>query len=187
MMTNQLDVSILAAPLAAIDRRALSQAWYSALRLVPQVSPSAPSSARRRESAVLCGAARRFGPGATRRPNTGVLRLRVISKTPTVPNGDRDGTVAMRQAGSRARLAERIERTFSDPRTKPKRATFSLGRGRARVHVVLQTGGGRTTLLAICRPELRAVVARALVQARIALANRGVGIEYCAIGEGKCF
>ena len=33
MMTQQLEVSILAAPLAAIDRRALSQAWYSALHL----------------------------------------------------------------------------------------------------------------------------------------------------------
>ncbi len=33
MMTQQLHVSILAAPLAAIDPRALSQAWYSALRL----------------------------------------------------------------------------------------------------------------------------------------------------------
>ncbi len=30
-MTQQLEVSILAAPLAAIDRRVLSQAWYAAL------------------------------------------------------------------------------------------------------------------------------------------------------------
>jgi len=187
MMTNQLDVSILAAPLAAIDRRALSQAWYSALRLVPHASPTALSPARRRESAAVCGAARRIEPAATRRPSTEVLRSRVISRTPGIPSGDREGTPTMRQAGPRTRLAERIERTFSDPRTKPKRATFSLGRGRARVHVVLQTAGGRTTLLAICRPELRAVVARALLQARIALATRGVGIEYCANGAGECF
>ncbi|HEY1429269.1 MAG TPA: hypothetical protein VGF18_06830, partial [Candidatus Tumulicola sp.] len=32
-MTEQLRVSIVAAPLAAIDPRALSQAWYSALHL----------------------------------------------------------------------------------------------------------------------------------------------------------
>jgi hypothetical protein len=43
MMTQQLEVSILAAPLAAIDRRALSQAWYSALHLArPDRSPVPP-------------------------------------------------------------------------------------------------------------------------------------------------
>jgi hypothetical protein len=187
MMTNQLDVSILAAPLAAIDRRALSQAWYSALRLVPHVSPTALAPARHRENAAICGAARRIEPAARRRRSTEAEGSRVIWRTPRVPDGDREGTPTMRQAGPRTRLAERIERTFSDPRTKPKRATFSLGRGRARVHVILQTTGERTTLLAICRPELRAVVARALLQARIALATRGVGIECCAIGAGECF
>ena len=53
MMTQQLEVSILAAPLAAIDRRVLSQAWYSALRLARDDAEAArrtraPAAARRR-------------------------------------------------------------------------------------------------------------------------------------------
>ena len=43
MMTQQLEVSILAAPLAAIDRRALSQAWYSALHLARSDRSLVPS------------------------------------------------------------------------------------------------------------------------------------------------
>lgn len=39
-MTAQLEVSILAAPVAAIDPRALSQAWYSALRFGPRTPPA---------------------------------------------------------------------------------------------------------------------------------------------------
>ena len=64
MMTQQLEVSILAAPLAAIDRRALSQAWYSALhlarpdrRLVPVTRVRPPH----RRDAERAGAASRDG------------------------------------------------------------------------------------------------------------------------------
>jgi hypothetical protein len=177
MMTQQLEVSILAAPLAAIDRRALSQAWYSALRLAspgerisdcprPRQRVSAPASAR------------------TQNPTVSAHRMEVETRppraTPTKPtaiSGDEETPNALRRRARRCALAQRIERAFGDSSAHPRRATFSMGQGNARVHVILQTRGTSTTLLALCRPELRTVVARALAQARFALAARGIVVE----------
>ncbi|MGA8534787.1 MAG: hypothetical protein WB615_11805, partial [Candidatus Tumulicola sp.] len=79
----------------------------------------------------------------------------------------------------RSALARKIESVALDPRPRVERSTFTIGRGGPRVHVVLQSNGGIVRLIAICRPAYREMVARALAQARFALASRG-----CAIGGG---
>ncbi len=185
MMTNRLEVSILAAPLAAIDRRALSQAWYSALRLAPQPAPASLGPPRRRAGDAN-GAGRPGGLHGSRSVKAGMIPLNLSRGKSAVTHAAREGAGGLRRVPRGARLAERIERRFADPQANPKRATFAVGLGNARVHVVLQTSGGRTTLLALCKPEVRILVARALIQARTALAARGVGIEFCAIGPAEC-
>lgn len=185
MMTQQLEVSILAAPLAGMDRRALSQAWYSALRLAPKARRISPEGAcPHRETGVRVRAS---SPAASETVRHASVEARI---TPLVcarrtPLGFDEGSQALRRPRSRT-LAERIERVFADLRSHPKRATFSMGRGNARVHVILQTAGERTTLLALCPPELRGVVGRALAQARLALAQRGIGVEMRALGDRRC-
>lgn len=185
MMTNQLEVSILAAPLAAIDRRALSQAWYSALRLGSQPTQSSLDVPRRRTGNAR-GTGSLCAPPRARSVQAGTVPRQFVRGPSATSPGERSGAGALRRVTPGARLAERIERAFADPHVNLKRATFTIGRGDARVHVVLQTSGGRTTLLALCKPEVRILVARALLQARIALAARGVGIEFCAIGATEC-
>jgi len=180
MMTRELEVSILAAPLGAIDRRALSQAWYSALRLAPQPVTATPRAGGKREGQVpaRCGAAA-AAPNSRGDAPCGRPQLRLVTPQTSARYGEPSPS-----APSRSALAQRIERAFSEPRANPKRATFTLGRGNARVHVVLQTSGSRATLLAICRPELRPVVARALAAARLALAARG--IDLCETARQAC-
>jgi hypothetical protein len=183
MMTQQLEVSILAAPLAAIDRRALSQAWYSALhlarqdrRLVParECGPrivATPSQPEPRDETDLS------------RPRAAEPRVQhfVQTKAPqvTMPSG------AARISANRVsvRLSQRIERRFAHSTSHVKRATFSMGRGEARVHVILQTNGNVATLVALCRPQMRGVVARALAHARFALASRGVLLDFETRGK----
>ena len=184
MMTKQLEISILAAPLAAIDRRVLSQAWYSALRLVREESSSFSVPSRRQRSAfagpspVYRREPRTYLRGLPARPVDGAEK-----RSPAFC-GDAEASSARRRAPrSRARA---IESTMRGPSYDFKRATFSIGRGSARVHVVLQTKGGRTTLVALCRPELREFVARALAQARLALAARGIDAQLAAKGVGQC-
>jgi hypothetical protein len=186
MMTQQLNVSILAAPLEAIDRRALSQAWYSALRFaahhpaaalaVPSRSPgrTAPPSIQSRATAPPRGS------------HTQAFSVRALPRK-SEANGGGDGRRYLpRRRTDREPLAARIERAFSSYGSPARRATFSLGRGSVRVHVILQTRGGHTALLAICPPQARAVVSRALTQARSALAARGVGIELREVEERRC-
>jgi hypothetical protein len=174
MTTHELQVSILAAPVAAMDRRAVSQAWYSALGLAPHANQVA-GFPRHSAAATAVRAQARSTPSAA------ATRIDERSTRPTVRNKLelRAGIPAVKYRAllQRRALAKQIERAFADPAAPPKRATISMGRGNARVRVILQTNRTGTTLLALCRPEIRAVVGRALAQARCALAARGIGIE----------
>jgi hypothetical protein len=169
MMTQQLPPGILAAPLAEIDRRGLSQAWYSALHLAQK--HDAPP--RQRPQRACPGAPARtikseLGVARPHRQQPTVIPFR-RPKVSVVPDGRE---VARRPMHSR--LARQIESIILAPPAPSKRSTFIVDGKGARVHVMLQTKGVRVTLVAMCRPEQREVVARALAQARFALAARGM-------------
>jgi hypothetical protein len=187
MMTHELEVSILAAPLAAIDRRTLSQAWYCALGLSSGASGSFPTRhyARGASGPQVRACAHdlldRARCAAVKRSLTHVARVGAEKGI-----GEAQTQDAARRRTQRGALAQRIERAFCSSSAHPKRATFSIGRGSARVHVILQTSGARTTLLALCRPEMRTIVARALAQARYALAARGLCIDPPPKGTSRC-
>ncbi len=187
MMTEQLEVSILAAPLAAIDRRVLSQAWYAALRLGRQALPP---------SAAISSVPR---PAPSRAPMRGVRSQRPLSAVTLAPRTSvlrsqttkeaRIGEVVewKRSSVARAphpRLAGCVEKPSGDGRCR--RATFSVGRGGARILVAMQTRGNRTTLVAFCRPDLSAAVRRALAQVRVALQAHGIDAELREHGGLTC-
>jgi hypothetical protein len=185
-MTEQLEVSILAAPLAAIDRRTLSEAWYCALRLARDERSPAPK-VRAQQTAVVHVLARprnEMLARSCRHPATSPAKPAAAKTTLTYAGWEARNAIARRS--SHTPLARRIERVFSKPSAQVKRATFAIGDGRARVHVILQTNGGRATLVAICRPEARVFVARALAQARLILAIRGIGVELETKGVSGC-
>jgi hypothetical protein len=183
MMTHELEVSIVAAPLEAIDRRVLSQAWYSALHLAASAPPARNHTTVQRGSVAMrppvCGRApSRTSDAAT--PHFGQrCTVRSIRRAEYVSDAPQP------RRPPQSRLAARIERTFADT-SLPRRATFSLGRGNARVHVVLQTTPTRTMLIALCRPELRADVGRALAQARAGLSARGIALDLRKLGGRAC-
>jgi hypothetical protein len=172
MITQQLGYSILTAPLAAIDRRALSQAWYSALHLARCGSSGAngpPPIAKARTPESLPELIQQAGTSHRGQPFAATPRTNDASRTNVEPSERR---------ALRSPLARRIERTFLDPARPVRRATFSFAvtreGTRARVHVALQSGASGMRLVAVCPPALRAGVARALDQARYTLAVRGI-------------
>lgn len=184
MMTEQLQVSILAAPLAAIDRRALSQAWYTALQNAPR-SRTAPAMVRAAAPALVpLRTGEYLAPASGGR--TPPCFACVVNDKPVRGTLTGDGIGSHVRCRLRSRLAQRIEQVFSDSRGGLRRATFSLGRGNVRVHVILQSRGGKTVLLALCPPEVRAMVARALTEVRFALAARGIGLAVQAREIGRC-
>jgi hypothetical protein len=170
MMTQQLGVSILSAPLAAIDRRVLSQAWYSALHLarnaprahmrshddqMPKEENAVDAreeTARRRNRALLA-----LVPHASR------MRM---SPSATV-EGDRR---------ARSSLGRKIEKMVTHPLRRQHSATFTIDGTSARVHVILRTAGDLVHVVAICSPALRSSVSQALSEACVALSSRGIAL-----------
>ncbi|MEO6835481.1 MAG: hypothetical protein ABI231_06190 [Candidatus Tumulicola sp.] len=184
MMTQELRASILTAPLAAIDRRALSQAWYSALHLARRSASASPPSVPAKPVFTPAGFAK-TSPTGTEPPGRSTFAPAV--RTPArVRETPAEGIAADRRA-PRSALARSIERAFLDPRWRLERSTFSVGDGGARVHVVLQTSRNRARLVAICPPAAKGAVARALAQARFALASRGIPLDLEDAGALPCF
>lgn len=172
MMTQQLGFSILTAPVAAIDRRALSQAWYSALHLARPARTASSKSTRASMPAPDVRPALARAPGMAQRP----LLSRAVATAAPGPRESR-GENAIERRTVRSPLARRIERAFLHPRLRVHQATFAVDGTKARVHIALQSSGGGMHLVAICSPQVRSRVAGALDQARFALAARGIQLS----------
>ena len=173
MMTQQLGFSILTAPLAAIDRRTLSQAWYSALHLARGAQSQSFAPSAHNDVPICEHGARRVADShefARTAKFEGTARVREPASKPT------SGATPERRA-ARSALARRIERTFLHPTARPKRATFTIDGTRARVHVALQTTPTGVRIVAVCPATVAARVSRALDEARYALAARGIALH----------
>jgi hypothetical protein len=172
MTTQPLAFNIISAPIAALDRRALSQAWYSALHLAsgayhdasPEATQALPSRARARAAAPAMDASR-----ATKARVATPAKPPSQAPAPVVAHGDR--------RAARSPLARKLERAFLHPAQQVRRASFSVDSSGARVHVVLQSCGSGFRLVAVCSPHVRGRVARALEEVRYALASRGIGLH----------
>ena len=177
MMTQQLEVSILTAPVAAIDRRSLSQAWYSALHLTGRAAPQLPASAAKAIAPPKAQPAREKGAPPVGRPSG----LSTASAAAVAPKRQKPAAVVdWDRRAPRTLLTRLIERALLQRRSDTaKRTSFVVGNGAGRVHVMVQSRGGRLRLVAMCLPSMRATVARALDQARYALASRGIEVESC--------
>ncbi|HEY5425496.1 MAG TPA: hypothetical protein VIJ77_03005 [Candidatus Tumulicola sp.] len=185
MMTQQLRASILSAPLAAIDRRALSQAWYSALHLARRETAPAPPSNRAAKPAIAPAGPIQTGGVAGRQFTAAAAPAPLHAVSTRARNAGAHGGADRR--APRSPLARKIERTFFGPRAGVERSTFSIGEDAARVHVMLQNRGERLRLVAICAPAHKAAVARALAQVRFALASRGIALDLDDAGAPACF
>lgn len=172
MMTQQLGFSVLTAPIAAIDRRALSQAWYSALHL-------ARRSHEGDRSIAVCtvrSQAHEKTPVSFERTSPNVrapLSTRVHREAERI---ERDPQPLERRA-IRSSLARKIEHAFLRPNVTAKRATFTIDGTAARVQVSMQHTRSGLRLIAVCPSHTRKSVARALEQARYALAARGISVD----------
>jgi hypothetical protein len=172
--TDRIDV--LTTQLAQTDRRALSQAWYSALR-VAECRPRMPCAAVTRIS---------LPPFSTlvRQPASRTTSMRLPSGANPARASSREssGRGAGAVSGPERRLpktalAWRLEHTLIRRAPCAGSASFALRAGNGRVHLLVRSDGVRTRLIAVCAPSLRERVERALAHARFALVGRGVAAE----------
>jgi len=178
-ITEQLQFSVLTAPVATLDRRTLSQAWYSALYGAARTNTQNNPSALTRVTAAPDMHARATAPGSNRtRPS------RVNSAACTAGESPSGQSAPAERRAPRSPLARKIERAFLKPRSAAGKKAFTVEGEHGRVHVLLQSRGAQLKLVAICPQKARPHVAAALAQARYALALRGIDLD-TQLREGR--
>lgn len=179
-ITEQLQFSVLTAPVATLDRRTLSQAWYSALYgagAKPAATRPAARAACERGTSCSSKTTEACGQRAAvaAKPRGTCVRIPALKKT--VPQAP-----AMDRRAPRSALARKIERVLLRPRANAHKTSFTVESEYGRVRVLLASRGTQMKLVAICSPKARAHVAAALAQARYALALRGIDLDAAARG-----
>lgn len=166
-IAQQLHVSVLSAPVAAADRRALSQAWYSALYSA-KAAPRSKAAPRNLQPLPHAGK-HAAGVSASSAPQ----RSRANPQPSATRRNASIAQPAAERRAERSALARKIESVFLRPGIPVSSATFTLGE-EGRIRISLRRDGDTVRLIAVCAPRVRKEVAQALAQARYALAQRGV-------------
>ncbi|MHB8463162.1 MAG: hypothetical protein ACYDA1_11000, partial [Vulcanimicrobiaceae bacterium] len=176
--TQQLTMSVLTAPLAQIDRRTLSQAWYSALQLARPHHASAAS---------LDATPRKFDANAMhldRADCDAGHSHRSLPASRTSHTGHAVyGSPSQDRRAARSSLARRIERQFLHPMKRPTSATVRFADG-SRCRVNLLQRDGLVHLIVVAPARHANVLRQALDQTRFALARSGVRIA-CEVRESE--
>jgi hypothetical protein len=172
MTTASGGVAVVALQIAQTDRRALSQAWYSALHLARDPAPVSTRAARTAASPPTARAV----PRERRAAEPAQLAPRNASPRSTRAAGGR-----AEPAGERRRPPSpderRIGRAIAALAARPRAAatqTVSLDGGR--VCLLVRSDGRTTRIIALCSAALREPVRRAVAGARFALAGAGIAV-----------
>jgi hypothetical protein len=172
-MTASHPVAVVATSVARTDRRALSQAWYSALHLAePHAGSPHAASAGAHANAVGPHAANHT-PAAGPAPASGGARQ--IAR-PLAARGAGALPVLDRRSPATP-LAKRIARALVEREPRPAPATLAIKAAEGRVQLLVRSDGAATRIVALCAPALRERVERALAHARFALAAHGTRVE----------
>jgi hypothetical protein len=176
MNTHTGSVSVLAANLAQTDRRALSQAQYSALHIPEHQKPR--SGARSSHNASACA----FASALSSHASASHRLSQVASPAHRVRARADLKRQAVERRAPRTDLARRIARAVeAHPlRRDAASASVSVKTPDGRVQLLVRTQGGVTRVVALCAAPLKERVERALAQARFALAAGGDRIGTCA-------
>jgi hypothetical protein len=172
MTTASDGVAVIATQVAQTDRRALSEAWYSALHLAQGAAPQRGAATRAGAVTATSAPLARATEQRDRRPLAPAAlpaRSRGGAKT-------RAGVLPERRrpAGETALRIERAVVTLAARRPVPAAHTLDVAGGRVRL---LVHGDGRTTrIVALCSRPLREAVERALAIARFTLAGAGMAV-----------
>jgi hypothetical protein len=172
MTTASGGVAVIATQLAQTDRRALSEAWYSALHLTRGAAP-VPSRATHVAPASYAHAPAERG--------TAPRIAGRLAPVPPVPHTQRRASVRVVPASERRRpvteTARRIERAVATLATMPSvPAAHTVDVAGGRVRLLVHSDGRTTRIVALCSRPLRAQVERALASARFALAGAGLAV-----------
>jgi hypothetical protein len=169
-------ISVIAARLPYTDRRALSEAWFSALHLASDGALHAQPPERRAGVAHHPPRDMSRGPGA----QSAAPPARTAAQRPAAPVRRRDGGGLAREDAPRdvrPRSADTRD-VFACARSYPSfRTALTFGVAGERVALLLRREGPTLHVVALCRPAVAEIVRRALAGADAALRLRGESIR----------
>ena len=171
----RMKIAIIQTRLPYIDRRALSQAWFSALHLAQDgkdqrcVRPHRDGAVAARALAVTRVRARPDPKRAaqTSLPARAVIRDRRVS-------GVLGGTLCRTGESKKISTGAAHDRARSYP---PFRMSLTFGVDGSRVQLLLRRDGPTLYVVALCRPEIAETVRRALACADAHLRLRGESMQ----------
>lgn len=175
-MQQTTGVAILATHLAITDRRALSQAWYSALRLAEHAPAVAVPRARVAVEAPQPAAARAVPVARATAGRGAVAPGAAPPRRATSGRSDGPAAFAPERRAPQTELARRIERGLAR-HVRGAPASFAVSVAGGRVQLLVRSDGARTRVVAVCAPKVRERVDRALAHARFSLAAAGFRTE----------
>jgi hypothetical protein len=174
MTTASTGVAVIATDIAQTDRRALSEAWYSALHLADN-TPSPAPRATRAGAPPTPASLTQSPPLSSRAESSDSLNHHHPDNRPGPERSRGTATIDRRQpATESSRRIERAVVTLSARRPVPAAHTVDVDGGRVRL--LVHTDGRRTRIVAVCSSPLRDVVERALASARFTLAGAGLAV-----------
>ncbi len=163
-----MEIAVIASRLPYIDRRSLSEAWFSALHLASD-APLASHVPERRTAAVASAS----GHVAPRR---GTARPPASTHGQLLPNrAPRTRTLVGESFAPRdVRRTARTGHAHVLARSYPAfRTSLTVGVAKERVQLLLRREGATLHVVALCRPEIAELVRRALACAGAHLRTRG--------------
>jgi hypothetical protein len=167
---NADSIAVIRARIPYVDRRALSEAWFSALHLAradrrpgrraPRAAAPAPGNAAARPAAVAKSSPASFGPRPLPQRTGGAATTAFGREVNVRPNGRSGGAVVVPFPSRAIRYA-------------PVRASFHVGLDGGRVQIIVRRDGPVLHVVAVCSARHVDLVRRALACADLHLRLRG--------------
>src|SRR5271165_6780314 len=179
MQSDPLAPAVFKRRLPFIDRRSLSQAWYSSLRLADSVNAAGPRGGAKHEPLMALPGAGVATPSATQARGPSLLSARAHSRVAPAST-----LAAPKRAFHPACAKNRSNTTPAVHGPAAQRITaksFIATVGDARVHVHLRRAGMRVHLVAVCSPRHIDVVRRALADVERTMRSSGYEIGICTV------
>ncbi|GAC1302841.1 MAG: hypothetical protein NVSMB19_12420 [Vulcanimicrobiaceae bacterium] len=167
-------LAVIATRMPYIDRRTLSEAWFSALHLASD-GPPAVAARDRRTAAVDAAPPTRATPAAAAAdPDTRIPGSKAARAAERLRANAEVATRRIFDARVAAAARTKYERARSYP---PFRTALTLDAKGERVQLLLRRDGAVLHVIALCRPELAETVRRALACADAHVRLRGEAIR----------
>ena len=182
-MTDTVDhrpIAVVRTRLPYIDRRSLSQAWFSALHLASDVPGHAIPARRANDAAFQPRSAR--APLSVAPQRAAAVSLRATRLTEPRGAASAGGSTPPRDAAAATKARAAFEKARSYP---PFRTSLTVGVEGARIKLLLRRDGPTLHVIALCAAANVDLVRRALACADAHLRRNGESVRACVRVQAK--